>query len=61
MDISKPVGSEISKVDFGLYSPDEIKHLSVKQITNPVVFDALGNPVTGGLYDLTLGAFLKNK
>lgn len=60
MDISKPVGSEITSVDFGVLSANEIKRLSAKQITNPVVFDNLGHPINGGLYDLALGAFLKN-
>lgn len=60
MDISKPVGSEITSVDFGVLSTDEIRKLSAKQITNPIVFDNLGHAVNNGLYDLALGAFLKN-
>lgn len=60
MDIAKPVGSEISSVDFGVMSADEIRRLSAKQITNPIVFDNLGHPIANGLYDLALGAFLRN-
>lgn len=60
MDISKPVGSEITSVDFGVLSTDEIRRLSAKQITNPTVFDNLGHPISNGLYDLALGAFLRN-
>ncbi|RLV94583.1 DNA-directed RNA polymerase I subunit [Spathaspora sp. JA1] len=60
MDISKPVGSEIQSVDFGVLSDNEIKRLSAKQITNPTVFDNLGHPINSGLYDLSLGAFLRN-
>ncbi|KAF3988007.1 hypothetical protein FT663_04092 [Candidozyma haemuli var. vulneris] len=60
MDISKPVGSEVTSVDFGVMSADEVRKLSAKQITNPVVFDNLGHPITNGLYDLALGAFLRN-
>ncbi|ABN68025.2 alpha subunit of RNA polymerase I [Scheffersomyces stipitis CBS 6054] len=60
MDISKPVGSEITSVDFGVLSDDEIRKLSAKQITNPTVFDNLGHPIGSGLYDLALGAFLRN-
>ncbi|ODV97684.1 hypothetical protein PACTADRAFT_38393 [Pachysolen tannophilus NRRL Y-2460] len=60
MDISKPVGSEITSVDFGILSANEIRKLSAKQITNPTVFDNLGHPINGGLYDLALGAFLRN-
>lgn len=60
MDISKPVGTEIASVDFGVLSDDEIRRLSARQVSNPVVFDNLGHPVNGGLYDLALGAFLRN-
>lgn len=60
MDISKPVGSEIASVDFGVLSTAEIRKLSAKQITNPIVFDTLGHTVNNGLYDLALGAFLRN-
>ncbi|CDF90606.1 ZYBA0S07-04940g1_1 [Zygosaccharomyces bailii CLIB 213] len=60
MDISKPVGSEISSVDFNVFSAEEIRNLSAKQITNPTVLDNLGHPISGGLYDLALGAFLRN-
>ncbi|KAK6205186.1 alpha subunit of RNA polymerase I [Scheffersomyces amazonensis] len=60
MDISKPVGSEIVSVDFGVLSDGEIRKLSAKQITNPTVFDNLGHPINSGLYDLALGAFLRN-
>lgn len=60
MDIAKPVGSEIVSVDFGVLSADEVRKLSAKQITNPTVFDNLGHPISGGLYDLALGAFLRN-
>lgn len=60
MDISKPVGSEIASVDFSVLSDDEIRLLSAKQVTNPVVFDNLGHPISGGLYDLSMGAFLRN-
>jgi hypothetical protein len=33
----------------------DIQELSVKQITNPVIFDTLDHPTTGGLYDPCLG------
>jgi len=60
MDISKPVGSEITSVDFSVLSSKDIRSLSAKQITNPTVLDNLGHPISGGLYDLSLGAFLRN-
>lgn len=60
MDISKPVGSEIVSVDFCALETEEVRRRSAKQITNPTVFDNLGHPVNAGLYDLALGAFLRN-
>jgi DNA-directed RNA polymerase I subunit RPA1 len=60
MDIAVPSGTEIVSVDFGFLTAKNIKSLSVKQITSPEVFDNLGHPISGGLYDLALGAFLKN-
>lgn len=60
MDISRPVGSEITSVDFNVLTAQDIRDLSVKQITNPTVLDNLGHPISGGLYDLSLGAFLRN-
>ena len=60
MDIFKPTGSEISNIDFSVLTAQEIRQLSVKQINNPTVLDNLGHPINNGLYDLALGAFLKN-
>lgn len=42
-------------IKLSLYSPEEMKKLSVKKITNPETFDALLNPSLGGLYDPALG------
>lgn len=60
MDIAAPVATEITSVDFGFLQPEDIKKFSVKQVTIPEIFDSLGHPVPGGLYDLALGAFMKN-
>lgn len=46
---------EVAEVAFGFYSDDEIRDLSVKQISSRLSFDALNNPVLGGLYDPSLG------
>ncbi|KAJ0407192.1 hypothetical protein ATCC90586_005281 [Pythium insidiosum] len=46
---------EVREVAFGFYSDDEIRDLSVKQITSRVSYDTLNNPVIGGLYDPALG------
>ncbi|KAJ3090513.1 hypothetical protein HK102_003478 [Quaeritorhiza haematococci] len=55
MDVARPVSCEVSSVAFSFYSPDEIKSLSVKQITNPIAFDSLDHPNRNGLYDPALG------
>lgn len=55
-----PLGTEINSVDFIFLTTKDIKKLSVKQVTTPDVFDQLGHPISGGLYDLSMGAFLKN-
>ena len=45
----------IEGVTFRLYSSEEIKALSVKEIKNVETFDNLQQPTTGGLYDPALG------
>ena len=39
----------------GYSSAVQIRELSIKQITSPIVFDNLKNPVAGGLYDPAMG------
>ena len=39
------VSKEISSVSFSFYDPKEAREISVKRVTNPVLFDALNNPV----------------
>jgi DNA-directed RNA polymerase I subunit RPA1 len=57
MNISRPLASYIGSVDFGFLSSEDIKALSVKNISNPTTFDSLLHPVPGGLYDPALGAW----
>nr|AOE43239.1 RNA polymerase I [Synstelium polycarpum] len=49
------IKNEVSGASFSYYGPDEIRRMSVKQITNPEAYDILGNPVQGGLHDSCLG------
>lgn len=49
------MSKRIKGVNFSYYSPNEIRALSVKEITNPIAFDNLNRPVKGGLYDPALG------
>ena len=60
MNISNPVRKEISSVSFSLYNTEEIKKLSVVQITNPTLFDSINHPTKGGLYDPALGPMNKS-
>lgn len=62
MNISNPVASEITSVDFSPLSEAEIKRISVKQIVNPLTFEPVEPgrvpiPILGGLYDPALGAW----
>lgn len=61
MNISNPVASEVTSVDFTFLSTEDILNVSVKQIVNPVTFEntapgSIPVPVSGGLYDPALGA-----
>ncbi|KAI8918337.1 hypothetical protein DFJ77DRAFT_547101 [Powellomyces hirtus] len=55
MNISNPVSREVTSVAFSFFSNAEIRKLSVKQITNPILFDNLDHPTKNGLYDTALG------
>lgn len=56
---SASTAREVSAVFFSFYTHDELRKVSVKQISNPQIFDALGHPEKGGLYDPALGPFEK--
>ncbi|XP_024394449.1 DNA-directed RNA polymerase I subunit 1 [Physcomitrium patens] len=45
----------VEAVGFSFYTDAEKHAISVKQISSPVLFDNLKNPVVGGLYDPALG------
>ncbi|RUS21820.1 hypothetical protein BC937DRAFT_91380 [Endogone sp. FLAS-F59071] len=60
MNITRPIGSEITSVSFSFYNSEEIKKISVKQILNPIIFDNLNHPTKGGLYDPALGPYDKH-
>lgn len=51
----------IESLGFRFYSADEVRSLSVRQITNELVFDKLtGRGVDGGLHDVSLGLFTRS-
>lgn len=43
------------KVRFSIFTTPEIKRMSVCKIITPLMLDALGHPLPGGLYDNKLG------
>jgi len=55
MDIAHPVSSSITSVSFTYLSSKDVRNISVKQVTNPSLFDNLNNPNAGGLYDPAFG------
>lgn len=40
---------------FSVFSAEDIRKLSVSKIITPMMFDSLGHPLPGGLYDLVMG------
>lgn len=54
-DPAHPVTAESTSISFSFLSSDEIRRISVKQITDPQLFDSLNNPNLNGLYDPALG------
>ena len=47
--------NELLGLRFAMYSAKEITKLSVKEVTNPQMFDALMHPTHGGLHDPAFG------
>ncbi|PWN27196.1 beta and beta-prime subunits of DNA dependent RNA-polymerase [Jaminaea rosea] len=60
MDITRPISSTIEGTSFSLLSTKEIRAMSVKQITNPVLLDGTQTPTAGGLYDPAFGPMKKD-
>ena len=52
----KPIKKQVKAIRFSLYSPEQIKKMSVAKIVTPELYDVDGYPVDGGLMDLRLGA-----
>ena len=55
-----PSDTTIGGLLFSNYTSEEIRRLSVKELTSAQAIDRLGAPVSGGPYDLALGPFDKN-
>ncbi|XP_017486749.1 PREDICTED: DNA-directed RNA polymerase I subunit RPA1 [Rhagoletis zephyria] len=46
-----------AELEFGVFTSDEIKRLSVVKIITGLTFDPLGHPLPGGLYDNLMGTY----
>ncbi len=55
MDIAHSIPTQATSISFSFLSAKEIRNVSVKRITNPVLLDNLNMPTLGGLYDPALG------
>lgn len=55
MEKTRPVTLEVNSLKFNVFSADEIRKFSVCKVINTISFDSIGNPVTGGLYDVSMG------
>ncbi|KAF8580902.1 beta and beta-prime subunits of DNA dependent RNA-polymerase [Ramaria rubella] len=55
MNIANSIPSTVSSISFSFLSAEDIRRISVKQLTNPVLLDDLNRPNIGGLYDPALG------
>lgn len=55
MDPTVPISGRIGAASFSFLSADEIRAISVKPVTNPVLFDGANLPTDGGLYDPCFG------
>lgn len=55
MERSRPVTLTVDSLKFNVFSAEEIRKISVCKVTSTVSFDSIGNPVSGGLYDVAMG------
>ena len=52
----RPLRAVVQQCGFGFYSDEQIKGLSVLEITSAQTFDEMGHAIPGGLNDARLGA-----
>ena len=55
MEVSEDIYKRIEKISFSLLSPNEIRKMSVCEITTPDTYDEDGVPIPSGLMDGRLG------
>jgi DNA-directed RNA polymerase I subunit RPA1 len=49
------IHNTVEAVAFSFYTPEQIRNLSVLQLTEPTTYNLLLQPNAGGLYDQALG------
>ncbi|BFZ55031.1 hypothetical protein PYCC9005_002069 [Savitreella phatthalungensis] len=59
MNTAEPIGTQVLKVRFGTFTQADIDRLSVLHVTNETIFDNLGHPTYGGLYDPRMGPSMR--
>ena len=52
--MAEPLKSFV-RVEFGCYTDEDIRKLSVLEVTNQKTFDEMGHATVNGLYDRRLG------
>lgn len=55
------INAQLDGTRFSFYSDKEIESISVKEISNPMAYDELGNPTLGGICDEALGVSALDK
>lgn len=46
---------EMKNMRFSVFSPNNIRSLSIAKVVTPLLFDPLGHALPGGLYDPKMG------
>lgn len=54
--MAEPVTNFV-RVEFGCYTDEDIRRLSVLEVTNQKTFDEMGHATVNGLYDRRLGKY----
>src|SRR5512136_2034101 len=55
MSVEEIIHKVVDGIDFGLFSPQEVRKLSVVEVQTPDTYDEDGAPITAGLMDGRLG------
>eukprot|EP00548_Thalassiothrix_antarctica_P002369 CAMPEP_0194143518 /NCGR_PEP_ID=MMETSP0152-20130528/12684_1 /TAXON_ID=1049557 /ORGANISM="Thalassiothrix antarctica, Strain L6-D1" /LENGTH=1793 /DNA_ID=CAMNT_0038842973 /DNA_START=122 /DNA_END=5503 /DNA_ORIENTATION=+ len=53
------IRSQVDSIEFGFYVDEDVRSRAVMEVTSPLAFNHLQNPLPGGLYDPRMGPFEK--